>query len=44
MMVSPFTDIFPSLKIIRSGQINLKLKGIDNIDKFYDKLGINELC
>ena len=32
------------LKVVRSGEVQLKLKDPDSIDKLFDKLGISQLC
>ncbi len=38
---SALTDLFPIFKIIQSGEVNLKLKGTENVDKLFSKLGIS---
>ena len=40
----PLVDYLPMLKVVRSGEIQIKLKDPDNIDKLFDKLGISQLC
>lgn len=32
---SPLAEVFPIFKVIRSGEINVKLKGSDNVDKLF---------
>lgn len=32
---SPLAEVFPIFKVIRSGEINVKFKGSDNVDKLF---------
>lgn len=41
---SPLIDVFPIFKAVRSGEVNLKFKNIESVDKLFDKLGINDIC
>jgi hypothetical protein len=41
---SPLSELFPIFKSVKAGEINLKLKTAESVDKLFDKLGISEIC
>jgi hypothetical protein len=41
---APLGEVFPIFKVVKSGEVNLKLRHCENVEKFFEKLGINELC
>lgn len=38
---NPLAELFPILGAIRAGELSLKLKHSENVDKWFDKLGIS---